>query len=181
MAIIPISGEAQGGYQEKVQHQRAVGMERAAQGSGHGPKCWSSRNVWTVLSDIGFEFWVPLCGAGSWSQGSIRVPSNFGYSISLWFYDSFYHITLININTCFTANHSKHLPRSLPLQCEMVSITKGHKCICSCPEWWVLQVATQVHHKAHQMTFCRAPETASISITAQTKGTFPLQFQNNCR
>ena len=37
-------------------HQRAVGMEWAAQGSGHGPECRSSRNVWTALSDMGFDF-----------------------------------------------------------------------------------------------------------------------------
>jgi len=31
------------GYQEKVLHQRAVGMEQAPQGSGHGPKLLESK------------------------------------------------------------------------------------------------------------------------------------------
>jgi len=44
------------GFRKRVLHQRAVGMERAAQGSGHGPKCWSSRSVWTMLSGIGSDF-----------------------------------------------------------------------------------------------------------------------------
>ena len=48
------------------QGQQAVGMEQAAQGSGHGPKCHSSRSIWTALSDIGFGFWVVLCGAKGW-------------------------------------------------------------------------------------------------------------------
>jgi len=34
------------------------------------PSCWSSRSVWRMPSDIGFEFWVVLCGAGSWTQWS---------------------------------------------------------------------------------------------------------------
>jgi len=51
----------------QVLHHRAVGVERAAQGSGHGSKCWSSSCVWTALSDIGFGFGVVLCGARSWA------------------------------------------------------------------------------------------------------------------
>jgi len=31
-------------------------MEQAAQGSGHGPKCQSSRSSWTLLTDTGFDF-----------------------------------------------------------------------------------------------------------------------------
>ena len=31
-------------------------MEQAAQCSGHGPKCQSSRSVWTTLSDIESDF-----------------------------------------------------------------------------------------------------------------------------
>jgi len=37
----------------------------AAQGSRLGPECWSSRSVWTSLSERGFGFGVVLCGAGS--------------------------------------------------------------------------------------------------------------------
>ena len=53
--------ERQLGVRErKAVPQRAVGMERAAQGSGHGPDCWS---IGTPLSDIGVGFgwcWVEL-------------------------------------------------------------------------------------------------------------------------
>jgi len=55
------------GGEGKELHQRAVGMEQAAQSNGHGPECWSSRSVWTLLSDIEFGFWVVLCGARSWT------------------------------------------------------------------------------------------------------------------
>lgn len=30
--------------------------------------CWSSRNVWAILSEIGLEFCVVLCGVRSWIQ-----------------------------------------------------------------------------------------------------------------
>ena len=42
-------------------HQRAVGMEWAAQGSGHGPECQSSR---TVLSDTGLDIGWPCVEPG---------------------------------------------------------------------------------------------------------------------
>ena len=35
---------------------------------GTAPNCWSLGSVWTVLSDIGFGFWVVLCGIGSWTD-----------------------------------------------------------------------------------------------------------------
>ena len=38
-----VRGGAAGG-QRKGLHQRAVGMEQPAQGSGHGPKLWNSRS-----------------------------------------------------------------------------------------------------------------------------------------
>ena len=44
--------------------------------------CWSSRSIWTTLSDIGFEFWVVLCGARS---SFLWVPSDVGYFALLWF------------------------------------------------------------------------------------------------
>ena len=48
-------------------HQRAVGMEQPAQGSGHSSACRSSGSVWTVLSDIGIGFGVVLCGGRDWT------------------------------------------------------------------------------------------------------------------
>lgn len=33
-------------------------------------KCWSSRNIWTTLSDQRFSFFLVLCGARSWSWWS---------------------------------------------------------------------------------------------------------------
>jgi len=53
-------------------HQRMVGTEQAAQGSGHSPKCQSSRSVWAVFSDIKFEVWVVLWGARNWIRWSHR-------------------------------------------------------------------------------------------------------------
>ena len=70
-----------GGGQGQSLPQRVVGMEQAAQGSEHSPKCWGSRRVWTTLSDIGFGFSVVLFGAGNWI---LWVSSNFGYSMMLW-------------------------------------------------------------------------------------------------
>ena len=45
---------------------------------------WSSSSSWATLSDIGFEFWVVLNGAGSWTRWLSWVASNTGYSMSLW-------------------------------------------------------------------------------------------------
>jgi len=44
-----------------------------------------TKNVWTILSDTGFEIWVVLCGARSWTRWSFCVPSNSGYTMFLWF------------------------------------------------------------------------------------------------
>jgi len=30
--------------------------------------CWSSRSIWAVLSGTGFDFWMVLRGAKSWTQ-----------------------------------------------------------------------------------------------------------------
>ena len=57
-----VRGGAAGG-EGKDLHQRAVGMEQPAQGSGHGSELLELREHW----DIGFEFWV-LCGASGWIQ-----------------------------------------------------------------------------------------------------------------
>jgi len=42
----------------------------------------------TPLSEVGFEFWLVLCEARSWTCGSLWVPSSSGYSMILWFCDS---------------------------------------------------------------------------------------------
>ena len=56
------------GDEGKGLHQRVVGMEQPAQGSGHGPKCRISRGAGTPLSDMGSYFGVVLCGARGWTQ-----------------------------------------------------------------------------------------------------------------
>lgn len=47
--------------------------------------CQSSRGIWTMLSDICLDFWVVLCGAASSTQWSLLVPSDLGYSVTLWY------------------------------------------------------------------------------------------------
>jgi len=47
-------------------------MERAAQGCGHSPKGWSARRVWTLLSDIGFEYWLVHVEPGAGLHDSCR-------------------------------------------------------------------------------------------------------------
>lgn len=43
-------------------------LEETPQSRGYCTKlCWSSRWVWTTLSDVGFEFWMVMCGASSCS------------------------------------------------------------------------------------------------------------------
>lgn len=48
-----------------------------------GGNCLSSRIIWTVLSDSGFEFWVVLCEGRSWTR-SVWVPSNLRYFMIQW-------------------------------------------------------------------------------------------------
>jgi len=56
-----VSGEGgQVGYWEQVLQQRAMGMERAAQGSGHGLECQSSGSTGTLLSGVGLGFGLVL-------------------------------------------------------------------------------------------------------------------------
>jgi len=38
------------------------------QAVGTALSIWNSRSIWTVLSDIGFECWVVLCRARSWTR-----------------------------------------------------------------------------------------------------------------
>ena len=58
-----VRGGAAGGEGQGL-HQRAVGMEGAAQGSGHGPKGRISRSFWTALSGSGCRFWVACVELG---------------------------------------------------------------------------------------------------------------------
>lgn len=62
-----VRGGAAGG-EGKGLHQRAVGMEQPAQGSGHGPKLPELRE----RLDTALRHWVwilggPVCGGGSWA------------------------------------------------------------------------------------------------------------------
>jgi len=50
------------------------------------PGCWSLRNIWMMLSDIGFDFWVVLCEARSWIWWSSWFL--WEYAVNLWFCDS---------------------------------------------------------------------------------------------
>ena len=61
-------GGAAGGEGQGL-HQRAVAMERAAQGCGHGPECSSSRDTGTPLSDVGFDFEWPCVETGAGLDG----------------------------------------------------------------------------------------------------------------
>jgi len=47
--------------------------------------CWSSRSIWTMLSDLWSDFWMVLCRARSWTW-SVWVHSNLCYSMIIWFY-----------------------------------------------------------------------------------------------
>ena len=51
-----------------VLHQRVVGMEQPAQGSGHSPECQRSRSVWMQLSDNILRLRVWIWGGPVWSQ-----------------------------------------------------------------------------------------------------------------
>ena len=49
-------------------------MERAAQGCGHGPECQGSRSVWTLLSDIGFDFGWSCVEPGAGPGVPLKLP-----------------------------------------------------------------------------------------------------------
>ena len=55
--------EGQVGDWNEVLHQRGH-WHRLPRAEVTAPSCQSSRSVWTMLSDIPFEFWVVLCGVG---------------------------------------------------------------------------------------------------------------------
>ena len=64
-----VRGGAAGG-EGKGLHQRAMGMDQPAQGSGHSPSPAEVQGVFGqhFHSDMGFGFWVVLHGARSWTQ-----------------------------------------------------------------------------------------------------------------
>lgn len=69
------------------------GKGSSPEGGGHGTvfpgqwlwlwTCWSSRNIWTTLSDLNSDVLAVLCGARSWSWWSLWVSSHLGYSMIL--------------------------------------------------------------------------------------------------
>lgn len=68
-------------FRKSFFHQRVMVMEHAAQGSVMAPSCLSSGSIWRLLSEIGFEFWMVLCGARGCTQWSFCIPSNSGDSL----------------------------------------------------------------------------------------------------
>lgn len=53
-------------------------MEQAAQGGGHNPSYWRSSSTQTAISDIGFGFWLVLCGARSRTLMFLVSPFQLG-------------------------------------------------------------------------------------------------------
>jgi len=48
--------------------QRAVGMQQAAQGSGHSPELLEIREHWDTALRHRVCVWAVLCGARGWTQ-----------------------------------------------------------------------------------------------------------------
>lgn len=81
------------GNSMELHHRRVrgvIGKGYLAEGGGHGtappssrhsPKCGSLGSILKMLSDIGSEFRVVLCRARGWTQWSLQVSSNLGYSM----------------------------------------------------------------------------------------------------
>jgi len=112
------------GIQGKGLHQRPVGMEWSAQGSGHSPQCWSSRGIWTVLSETWSDFRVILHGASppilSWGG---KEQSRQGGKLETVLHHSFG-------TGCFAPKHKNHptqsifnYPQDLTPFCKVLYIT----------------------------------------------------------
>jgi len=73
----------------KVLHQREMGMAQAAQDSGHSPELLEFKEH--LVNTLRCRVWVlmVLHGAESWTLWSSWVLSNLGYSLVLWFYNSY--------------------------------------------------------------------------------------------
>jgi len=80
-----VSGEGQLKVRKWFFSRELWAWKRLPRAVGTAPSWWSSRGVWTLLSDMGFEFWVVLYGDGSWTQLYLWVLSNLAYSMTLWF------------------------------------------------------------------------------------------------
>lgn len=76
---------------------------------GMVPSCKSSRSISVVLSDIGFEFWMVLCGSGSWTPWSIWVLSN---SNILWFQNIYCTLFWLLFSYLFNVNGGELLAAS---------------------------------------------------------------------
>ena len=55
-----------------------MAWNRPLRAAGTALSSQSLRSIWTMHSDIGFEFWVVLCGARDWTPLSPWVHSNSG-------------------------------------------------------------------------------------------------------
>lgn len=72
------------GMRKRFYTERVVGHWNRLPGAvGTAPSCWSTRSIWSALSDVGSDFGVVLCGTRSWTQRSLWAPSSLGYSLIL--------------------------------------------------------------------------------------------------
>lgn len=79
----PASGGGQLGARERVCTRGQRAWKRLPRALGHGLKLKEFKENWTILSDIGFDFWVFLFGGKSQTQLSLCFPSNIVYPIVL--------------------------------------------------------------------------------------------------
>lgn len=71
-----VSGEDQAGCRRRFFIRRVIRHWNRLPGTVvTALSCQTSRSTWTVVSDMGFGFWV-LSEAGSWTRGSLLVLSN---------------------------------------------------------------------------------------------------------
>jgi len=78
LALVSVAGG-----EGKDLHQRVVGMEQLPRAVGTALGWWSSGSIWTVLSDIGFDFGRSCVELGIGVDPCL-VPSNSAYSVILW-------------------------------------------------------------------------------------------------
>ena len=76
-------GGAAGGWGQGP-HQRAVGMERAAQGSGHGPECFGAFGQCSQTQGLDFGWCCIQPGVGLSDPHGYSPPQ--GYSMVLFLY-----------------------------------------------------------------------------------------------
>ena len=66
-ALCDSMGLCQGRVRLGVRKRVMRPWNRLPRAVGMAPSCPSSRNIWKMLSDVGFGFWVVLCGARTWT------------------------------------------------------------------------------------------------------------------